>query len=111
MKPSQLTIQIRRVFRGCHADGVSLDNKKLLFPVSRYAVFIQGEDVPSDQLVDRFRRAAKMKSSGESMIDRAKAICCSLEEYFSRILMRALGSDLKTRSIFPLQPSSCLIPL
>lgn len=50
--------------------------------VQKHAGFIQGRNIPSDQLEDGVRRAAMMKSSGGTMLDQVEAVRVLLEDYF-----------------------------
>lgn len=72
----------QRAFHRRHGDGAPQDNEQLLLAVQGDARLIRGGKIPTDQLEDGVRRAAKMKSSGGSALDREKSICHTLEDYF-----------------------------
>lgn len=68
LRPKQLIpIRIQRILSCRDADSTSLDNEQFLLAVQRHAGYVQGGDVPSDQLADGVRRVSKVKSSGFSI--------------------------------------------
>lgn len=111
LQPSQLIpILIQRAFRRCYLDDATLNSEHLLLAVQRHDGFIQRENVPSDQLVEGVRRAAKRKSSEAQCSIGRSLYAIRLKIIFSTTLMRRLGSNLRTGGIFPVLPSWCPSP-
>lgn len=61
LKPKQLIPkQFKHLFSRSHADGPSLDKYELLVAVQRHEGFIQGGNVPNDQVANGVRQATEI---------------------------------------------------